>query len=123
MSKKSVAIIGLHPSVVNYEKWPQLTPKTLEAALNEDAASLQALGYDVAIIFVDHGETAEEVVARALSQTAYDCILIGAGVRADPDEFLLFEKLVNLIHKMAPQASICFNTNPKDTAAAIQRWI
>jgi hypothetical protein len=123
MSRKRVAIIGLHPSVVNYEKWPQLTPEKLEGALSADASTLNELGYDASIIFVDHGETAEEVVTRALSDTNYDCILIGAGVRTDPDEFLLFEKLVNLVHKRAPQACLCFNTSPTDTAAAIQRWI
>lgn len=123
MPQKRVAIIGLHPSIVNYEKWPQLTPEKLATALNADVSTLNKLGYDASIIFVDHGQTAEEVVARALSDTPYDCILIGAGVRTDPDEFLLFEKLVNLVHRRAPQASICFNTNPMDTAAAVQRWI
>lgn len=123
MSRKCVAIVGLHPSVVDYDKWPQLTPEKLEAALNADASTLEELGYDASIIFVDRGETAEAVVNRALFEKAYDCILIGAGVRTDPDEFLLFERLVNLIHKSAPQASICFNTNPTDTAAAIQRWV
>ena len=123
MSRKCVAIVGLHPSAVDYEKWPQLTPEKLEAALNADASTLEELGYDASIIFVDRGETAEAVVNRALAEKAYDCIVIGAGVRTDPDEFLLFERLVNLIHKCAPQASICFNTSPTDTAAAIQRCV
>ena len=33
-----------------------------------------------------------------------------------------FERLVNAVHESAPRAKICFNTNPGDTAEAIQRW-
>jgi hypothetical protein len=36
---------------------------------------------------------------------------------------LLFEKIVNLVLVHAPQARICFNTNPADTAEAVRRWI
>jgi hypothetical protein len=72
---------------------------------------------------IDFGETAEAVVQRRLGQSQFDCILIGAGVRANPNNFLLFEKLINVVHKHAPQARICFNTLPSDTAAAVQRWL
>jgi hypothetical protein len=37
------------------------------------------------------------------------------------ERLLLFEKIINLIHRLAPQASICFNTTPADTAEAVQR--
>jgi hypothetical protein len=47
--------------------------------------------------------------------------LFGAGLRA-PEHLLLFEKLLNLVHARAPLAKICFNTNPADSAAAVQRW-
>jgi hypothetical protein len=35
----------------------------------------------------------------------------------------LFEKILNLVHTLAPDAKICFNTNPSDTLEAVQRWI
>lgn len=73
--------------------------------------------------FVDRGETAQATVSAALSATRYDVVLIGAGVRADPDNFLLFEKLVNVAHRLAPHAPICFNTGPTDSVAAVQRWL
>jgi hypothetical protein len=50
-------------------------------------------------------------------------VLIGAGVRTNPDEFALFETLVNLVHAKAPQARICFNTGFTDSVAAVQRWV
>ncbi len=71
----------------------------------------------------DAGETAERVVTARLEQEPYDCVVIGAGVRTFPEHFLLFEKLINAVHKSAPTAKICFNTRPGDTAAAVQRWL
>jgi hypothetical protein len=50
-------------------------------------------------------------------------VLIGAGLRQPPERLLLFERIVNLIHRLAPKASICFNTTPADTAEAVQRWV
>jgi hypothetical protein len=50
-------------------------------------------------------------------------VLIGAGIRAMPGNFLLFEKLINVVHANAPQAKLCFNTRPTDTAEAVMRWI
>jgi hypothetical protein len=35
----------------------------------------------------------------------------------------LFETIINLVHALAPEARICFNTTPADTAEAVQRWI
>jgi hypothetical protein len=31
--------------------------------------------------------------------------------------------VLNLVHALAPNARICFNTNPGDTAEAVRRWI
>lgn len=45
------------------------------------------------------------------------------GVRANPSNLLLFEKMINVVHKHAPRASLCFNTMPGDTAAAVRRWL
>lgn len=81
------------------------------------------LGYDARICFVDHGETAETTVRQTLGDTPFDCVLVGAGVRTDPEEFLLFEKLINVVHECAPGARICFNTGPTDSVDAVRRWV
>jgi hypothetical protein len=50
--------------------------------------------------------------------------MIGAGARVAADQFLLFEKLINVIHRHAlPSTKICFNTRPDDTVEAVQRWV
>ena len=93
------------------------------AGLKASEDSLTERGYDVQMCLTDFGATAEAVVQDLLEQKRFDCILIGAGVRTIAGNFLLFEKLVNVVHKHAPQAKLCFNTNPTDTAEAVQRWL
>ncbi|MDJ0941277.1 MAG: hypothetical protein QNJ00_16065 [Woeseiaceae bacterium] len=123
MSSKSILLIGLDPKVVNYDRWPGLTAEKLEAGLRRDEATLNENGYAASICFIDHGETAEEVVKATLAETDFACVLVGAGVRTDDEEFLLFEKLINVVHEHAPKARICFNTGPTDSVAAVERWV
>jgi hypothetical protein len=120
---KRVLFVGLDPRVVDFGKYPGLSPENLRAALDADKAKLAALGCEVDICFTDRGETAGRVLADALAAKPYVCVMIGAGVRTDPETFLLFETVVNVVHQHAPAAKICFNTNPADSAAAVQRWV
>jgi hypothetical protein len=121
---KKVLLIGLDPTVVDYSHLPvKLDEATLRASLIADEERLRDLGYDARWQLIDRGETAEAAVSAALDERAFDCVLIGAGIRTIPPMFLLFEKLVNLVHEKAPHAKICFNTVPEDTAASVQRWV
>ena len=121
---KKVLLIGLDPKVVDYAHLPvKLDEPTLRAGLTTDERRLRDLGYDARWLLVDRGETAEAVVSAALEEKAFDCILIGAGIRTIPPLFLLFEKLVNVVHEKAPHAKICFNTVPEDTTVSVQRWV
>ena len=89
----------------------------------DDEAHLRGLGYEVELCLTDLGETAEAFVLDRLRQKQFDCILIGAGVRTISKYFILFEKLINVVHEHAPRAKLCFNTKPSDTAEAVQRWL
>jgi hypothetical protein len=122
-TKKRVILIGLKPEVADYSNWPGLTPEKLMTDLKTDESTLNSLGYDAQLCLVDLGETAETVVTQKLTETVFDCVMIGTGVRTIPDKFLLFEKLINIVHLYAPTAWICFNTKPSDTAEAVQRWV
>ena len=122
-TKKRVILIGLKLDVADYSNWPDLTPEKLMAALQADEATLNSLGYDAQLCLIDLGEIAETVVTQKLTKTAFECVMIGAGVRTVPDKFLLFEKLINIVHHHAPAARICFSTKPSDTAEAVQRWL
>jgi hypothetical protein len=121
---KKVLMIGLDPKVVDYAHLAvKLDEPTLRAALAADENRLRDLGYDARWLLIDRGETAEAVVSAALAEKSFDCVLLGAGIRTVPPMFLLFEKLVNLVHEKATHAKICFNTVPEDTAVSVQRWV
>lgn len=122
MSKK-ILMIGWHPTAVDYDKYPGLTPERLEAQLRADEAALNAQGHDARIGFIHAADTAESTVADMLEAEAFDIVLIGAGVRRDDACFLTFERLVNTVHARAPAAKIAFNTGPTDTAEAVARWM
>ena len=121
MSKK-VLLIGLKSDAVDFKKWPQLTKEKLEAAFLQVVSELKENGYDAKWCLTDSGETAIEQVHEALKTEQPDIVLVGAGVRTDPDHFLLFEAVINLVHEHAPKAKICFNTQPLDSVEAVERW-
>lgn len=120
---KKVLMVGWHPSVVDYSKYPGLNAEKLQAALSADEKKLNDLGYDAAIGFIHSGETATAQIEATLKAGSYDAVLIGAGVRKDDDHFLVFETLVNVVHANAPGAKIVFNTGPHDSDAAVMRWV
>lgn len=122
MAKTQVLVIGLEPSLVDFSTMPDMNAEKVRAGLEADQAKLSARGYEAELCLTDLGDTAAEVVTQKLAERPFDCVVIGAGIRTIPAHFLLFEQLVNVIHRAAPGARICFNTKPTDTAEAVQRW-
>lgn len=125
---KHVLIVGLQPQLIDFSApefaaFPDLNANKVTEGLNAGAASLAVLGYEATLCLTDFGETAETVLRDALKARHYDCVMVGAGVRKVDTHFLLFEKIINIIHEHAPGARICFNTNPGDTAEAVKRWL
>ena len=126
MGQKSVLLIGLDPTLIDFTQPgypPGMDATKVLAGLKASEEELTRLGYSVQMCMTDFGETAEAVVERRLKQERFDCIMIGAGVRTVPNNFILFEKLINVVHRHAADAKICFNTLPSDTADAVKRWI
>jgi hypothetical protein len=120
---KSVLLIGFEPTLLDYATIPDFDAAKVMAGLKADETRLRDSGYEVELCLIDLGETAETVVRDRLRQKQFNCVLIGAGVRTLPQYFILFEKLINVVHEHAPQAKLCFNTKPSDTAEAVQRWV
>lgn len=120
--RKSVLALGLDPVFADLKAFPGISAEQINAFIDVQLERLRQLGYDVDKCLVDLGDTAEAVVAQHLSSRSFDCVMIGAGLRA-PECLLLFEKLLNLVHARAPQARICFNATAADTVQAVQRWI
>ena len=119
---KSVLALGLDPVHADYSQMPNLTPELVRAFIETQLDRVRALGYIVESCFVDIGATAEPLVRAQLVKQTFDCVMFGAGLRAAP-HLLLFERLLNLVHELAPRAKICFNSTPADTAEAVRRWV
>jgi hypothetical protein len=118
----AVLALGLDPAVVDSKSMAGLSPDVVRAFIDSELERTRELGYDVDGCLVDLGETAEVVLTRYLRGRSYDCVMIGAGLGA-PDHLLLFERLLNVVHALAPRARICFNSKPGDSAEAVQRWV
>ena len=123
MAKKSVLAIGIDPGFVDFTALPQFTPEMFRSYIDAQIEKVRSMGYDITSCLIDLGDTAEAVTSEALKSRDFDCVLIGAGLRQPPERLLLFEKVINLIHRLAPNAAICFNTTPADTTEAVQRWV
>jgi len=124
---KRVMLLGILPSEVDFSKippnMPMMNEEILAKNLQKSEDELIAAGYDAKWLLVDLGKTAKTVLRQKLETNTYDCVLIGAGIRAMPENFDLFEQCLNIIHELAPTAKICFNQNPLDSLQAVKRWV
>jgi hypothetical protein len=62
------------------------------------------------------------VTAAALRAQPWECVVIGGSLRND-DQLELFEQVLNLVRRYAPDAAIAFSSSPADTFGAAARWI
>ena len=120
---QSVLAVGIDPAFADLSALPGYTPEMVRAYLLSQVERVREFGHEVETCLIDTGATAEQVVEAALRAQHYDCVVIGAGLREPPELLGLFEKVINLVHRLAPDAAIAFNANPTDTAEAAERWL
>lgn len=124
----NVLVIGIDPYLIDFTTpdfaTVELTADDIQSGLEQSAAILSAEGYaaELCLISLTLGEVTAQVT-QAVETRPPDCVVIGAGIRTMPSNLQLFETVLNVVHKHAPQATICFNTVPTDTVAAVERWI
>ena len=121
-----VLFVGQIPETVDYSDPalpPGLNAEKIYAGIDVAAAKIAEKGWlgDICNIAPDDGGIA--ALEKQLATTTYDCVVVGGGLRLPPKGLLMFEKVVNSIHKTAPGAAIAFNTRPEDTAEAADRWV
>jgi len=123
---KRVLLVGLDPATVDFSDpaLPQgMNADKIHAGVKVALADMAERGWQAENCFINPDETAVPTVERRLAKSGYDCVVIGAGVRLPPSRLVMFEALVDAIHRAAPSAAIAFNTRPEDTGAAAARWI
>ena len=120
---KRVLAVGIDPAFADLSALPGYTPDMVRTYLLSQVERVREYGYEVESCLIDLGDTAEQVLERVLRATRFDCVVIGAGLREPPELLGLFEKVLNLVIRLAPQARIAFNADPTDTAEAAHRWL
>ena len=123
---KRVVLIGLDPATVDFSDPalpPGMTAEKIHAGVKLALADFAARGWLAQNCLINPDETAVPTVERCLADHVYDCVVIGAGLRLPASRLVLFEEVVNAVHRSAPQAAIAFNTGPGDSGAAAARWI
>lgn len=123
---KKVLFVGQQPETVDFSD-PALPPgfdaAKIHAGIAVGMAQMADRGWHADLCLVRPDDSATADLAHQLASASYDCVVIGGGLRIPPKSLLLFERLVNTVHRAAPAAAIAFNTTPQDTGEAAARWI
>ncbi|WP_284532542.1 hypothetical protein [Nocardioides sp. T2.26MG-1] len=113
-----VLVIGLDP----YRVPGPWDPAPVAAGIEEGRARFaeHGVGAEFCLVGLDGSDDVPAVVTAALSSRLWECVVVGGGVRGD---LALFEQVVNLVRRHAPDAAIAFNSTPADTFDAAARWL
>jgi hypothetical protein len=121
-----ILFVGQDPETVDFSD-PALPPgfnaEKIHAGIAVAMRQMTERGWDADLCLVKPDGTAPLTLGTQLATRRYDCVVIGGGIRIPPKSLLLFEALINAVHKAAPNAAIAFNTRPEDTADAAGRWM
>jgi hypothetical protein len=121
-----ILFVGQEPETVDFSD-PALPPgfnaEKIHAGIAVAMRQMTERGWHADLCLVRPDATAAAAVERQLAANSYDGVVIGGGIRMPPKSLLLFETLINAVHKAAPAAFIAFNTRPEDTADAAARWL
>jgi hypothetical protein len=116
-----VLVIGLDPYRVPGPWDPQPVADAIEVGLARFAE--HGVGVESCLVGLDGSDDIEAIVTESLRARAWECIVVGGGIRGPDDQLELFETVINLVRQHAPQAAIAFNRRATDTFDAAARWI
>jgi phosphoglycolate phosphatase-like HAD superfamily hydrolase len=119
-----VLLIGIHPDAVDITDPslpPGITHEKIAAGIEQTMADMRSRGWEAGFCSL-RPETAQADVVASLA-SAWDCIVIGGGIRIPPPNLMLFEMILNTIIRRAPGTPVAFNTSPENSADAAARWL
>lgn len=120
-----VLLIGELPEQVDFSDPslpPGMTAEKIRAGIDIAMQDMSNRGWEATLSLIPPDDSGVREVRQLLESQAFDCVVIGGGIRVPPKSLLLFEKLINTVHEGAPGAAIAFNTSPPDTSDAAARW-
>jgi hypothetical protein len=121
-----VLLVGLLPEAMDFSDPalpPGLNAEMIHAGIAIALAKMTERGWQAGSCLIPHDPSAGPLIEKQLATAAYDCVVIGAGVRLPPRSLGLLEIVVNAVRRAAPNAAIAFNTRPEDSAEAAARWL
>jgi len=121
-----ILFVGQKPETVDFSD-PSLPPgfdaAKIHAGIKVAVAAIHERGWEGDTCMITPDDAGATMLEAQLKAARYDCVVIGGGLRIPPKSLELFEKVVNAVHKAAPDAKIAFNTRPEDTADAAERQL
>ncbi len=121
-----ILFVGQKPETVDFSD-PSLPPGFDAAKINAGIAvavdRIAERGWQADTCMITPDDAGRTMLEQQLKGAAYDCVVIGGGLRLPPKGLTLFEAVVNIVHRAAPGAAIAFNTRPEDTADAAARQL
>jgi hypothetical protein len=116
-----VLVIGLDPHRVPGPWDPAPVAEAIAVGMARFAHA--GVGAESCLFGLDGSDDIEAVVTEALDSRPWEVVVIGGGVRRAEDQLGLFERIINLVRRHAPDAAIAFNSTPADTFGAAARWL
>jgi hypothetical protein len=121
-----ILFVGQKPETVDFSD-PSLPPgfdaDKINAGIAVGVRKIEERGWQGDTCMITPDAAGATMLEHALTSATYDCVVIGGGLRLPPKSLTLFETVVNIIHRAAPNAAIAFNTRPEDTADAAARQL
>ncbi|KAI8950860.1 hypothetical protein F4801DRAFT_578977 [Xylaria longipes] len=99
------------------------TADEITAKLERDLARTQRNGFDCKPYQIDpnDAEVGLQGMEDELKSSVYEGVMIGAGVRLVPEQTHLFEKMVDVCRRVAPNIPFMFNSGPDTHCQALER--
>ncbi|MEO5867179.1 MAG: hypothetical protein ABIS14_11670 [Sphingomonas sp.] len=121
-----VLLIGIDPDAVDYTA--PGTPPGLNATAAKEGRDLviemfAAQGDRCDLCELGPDADPDAILNAKLAHTAYDCVLIGGGLRVPQSTLPLFEAVLDAVRRHSPGTAIAFNTRPEDSVKAVARRI
>lgn len=105
---------------------PGIDADAVRAGLESELARFGERGVDASMTLLTFDESTgstESTIVAALTERPWDVVVVGGGIRKPDALVALFEQVVNLVRRHAPQAAIAFNTSGGDSVEAAGRWL
>ncbi len=120
-----ILMIGLHPRALDYSKLPPgLDEATMTERIEAGFGAAVAAGFDAVSCLIGTTPDAAEAEIRAtFGRDRFGLVMIGGGIRMNPEYTELFERIINVSNAESPGITFCFNTSPETTLDALRRHV